>query len=166
MLLQQPTQTPPEALATAPSEEANEFLTFRLGQQEYGMEILKVQEIRSWEQPTKIVNAPNFIKGEINLRGKIVPIIDMRVKFSLSDPSYDTFTVLIILNVGGRIVGIVADAVSDVLTLGPHQIRPVPDFFSTFDTQCITGLGTVDKRMLILVDIEKLVTGADRVLLA
>lgn len=163
MPLQQATQMRPEAPAA--SGDANEFLTFRLGREEYGMEILKVQEIRSWEEPTRIANAPDFIKGVINLRGVIVPIIDMRVKFRLGDPSYDTFTVLLILNVAGRTVGIVVDAVSDVLTLGPNQIRPAPDFFSTFDTHCITGLGTVDQRMLILVDIEKLMTGADRVLI-
>ena len=144
--------------------QANEFLTFRLGNEEYGMEILKVQEIRSWEQPTTIANAPGFIKGVINLRGIIVPIVDMRIKFNLGSAEYDQFTVVIILNIAGRIVGMVVDSVSDVITLTADQIRPAPNFSSSFDTQYITGLGSVEQRMLILVDIEKLMTGADMAL--
>jgi purine-binding chemotaxis protein CheW len=149
------------AASTAAAAQANEFLTFRLGQEEYGIEILKVQEIRGWEQPTTIANAPAFIKGVINLRGTIVPIVDMRIKFNLGEASYDTFTVVIILNVARRIVGMVVDSVSDVITLGAEQVRPAPTFSSSFDTQYITGLGTVDERMLILVDIEELMTSAD-----
>jgi len=164
-MLQPPTQKGTEAPAAAVSEGGNEFLAFRLGKEEYGMEILKVQEIRNWEEPTTIANAPAFIKGVINLRGIIVPIVDMRIKFNLGKAEYDQFTVVIILNVAGRTIGIVVDAVSDVLTLGPDQIRPAPDFSSTFDTQYINGLGTVDQRMLILVDIEKLMTGADMALM-
>lgn len=144
--------------------ESSEFLTFRLGREEYGIEILKVQEIRRWEQPTAIANSPEFIKGVINLRGIIVPIVDMRVKFGLGETRYDMFTVVIILNVAGRIVGIVVDAVSDVLTLAANQIRPAPDFSAAFDTRYITGLGMVENRMLILVDIEKLMTSGDMAL--
>ena len=164
MMLQQATQ-PNAAGAAAGAAQANEFLSFRLGKEEYGMEILKVQEIRSWEQPTTIANAPAFIKGVINLRGVIVPIVDMRIKFNLGSAAYDQFTVVIILNVAGRIVGMVVDSVSDVITLAAEQIRPAPDFSSTFDTQYITGLGTVENRMLILVDIEKLMTSADMALM-
>lgn len=152
------------AARLAAGGQANEFLTFRLGAEEYGIDILKVQEIRRWEQPTTIANSPNFIKGVINLRGIIVPIIDMRIKFSLGDAKYDEFTVVIILNVAGRIVGIVVDSVSDVTTLSANQISPAPNFSASFDTQYITGLGTLDNRMLILVDIEKLMTGADMAL--
>ena len=144
--------------------EVNEFLTFRLGREEYGIEILKVQEIRRWEQPTSIANAPAFIKGVINLRGTIVPIVDMRIKFSLGEASYDMFTVVIILNVAGRIVGMVVDAVSDVITLSSEQIRPAPDFSAAFDTRYITGLGTLENRMLIMVNIEKLMISADMAL--
>ncbi len=144
---------------------ANEFLTFRLGSEEYGIEILKVQEIRGWEQPTTIANAPHFIKGVINLRGTIVPIVDMRIKFNLGEADYNSFTVVIILNVMGRIVGMVVDSVSDVITLGAEQTRPAPDFSSTFDTKYITGLGTVDERMLILVDIERLMSSNDMALM-
>ena len=144
---------------------SNEFLSFKLGSEEYGIEILKVQEIRSYEAVTHIANAPEFIKGVVNLRGIIVPIVDMRIKFNLGKAEYDQFTVVIILNVAGRVVGMVVDGVSDVITLSAGQMKPAPDFSSsTFDTQYITGLGTLDSRMLILVDIEKLMGGADMAL--
>ena len=145
---------------TAPQE----FLTFTLGKEEYGIEILKVQEIRSYEVVTTIANAPEFIKGVVNLRGTIVPIVDMRIKFQLGDVDYTQFTVVIILNVAGRVVGMVVDSVSDVISLTSSQIRPAPNFSSTFDVRYITGLGTVDNRMLILVDIEKLMSGSDMAL--
>ena len=145
--------------------EREEFLTFTLGKEEYGIEILKVQEIRSYEQVTTIANAPEFIKGVVNLRGVIVPIVDMRIKFNLGQAEYDQFTVVIILNVAGRVVGMVVDGVSDVISLGPEQIRPAPDFSSSFDTDYITGLGTIEERMLILVDIEKLMCGSDMALM-
>ena len=149
-------------MAEAPSWE---FLTFRLGAESYGIEILKVQEIRGYETPTAIASAPAFIKGVINLRGVIVPVLDLRVKFHLAQASYDEFTVVIIFNVAGRVVGVVVDSVSDVLTLAVGIIRPAPEFASaTFDTQYITGLATVDDRMLILLDIERLMTGADMAL--
>ncbi len=152
--------------AGADGRMANEFLTFKLGKEEYGIEILKVQEIRGYEAVTAIANAPEFIKGVVNLRGIIVPIVDMRIKFNLGKAEYDQFTVVIILNVAGRVVGMVVDAVSDVMQLAAEKIRPAPDFSSaTFDTKYITGLGTLDERMLILVDIEKLMSGADMALM-
>jgi len=143
----------------------NEYLTFTLGQEEYGVDILKVQEIRGYEAVTKIANAPDFIKGVANLRGTIVPIVDMRIKFNLGEPEYNAFTVVIILNVAGRVVGMVVDSVSDVIELKADQIRPAPDFSSSFDTRYITGLGTVDERMLILVDIERLMSAAGMALI-
>ena len=142
-----------------------EFLSFTLGKEEYGIDILKVQEIRSYEQPTTIANAPAFIKGVVNLRGVIVPIVDMRIKFNLASAEYNDLTVVIVLNVAGRVVGMVVDAVSDVISLAAEQIRPAPDFSSSFDVKYITGLGTVDERMLILVDIEKLMSGSDMALM-
>jgi purine-binding chemotaxis protein CheW len=148
----------------APVSQNNEFLTFRLGEEEYGIDILKVQEIRSYETVTTIANAPEFIKGVVNLRGVIVPIVDMRIKFRLGDVAYDQFTVVIILNVAGRVVGMVVDSVSDVITLTREQIRPAPEFGAALDTAYIIGLGAVDKRMLILMDIEKLMTGQDMAL--
>jgi purine-binding chemotaxis protein CheW len=144
---------------------ARDYLTFTLGREEYGVDILKVQEIRGYEKPTTIANAPAFIKGVVNLRGTIVPIVDLRIKFKLGEVKYDQFTVVIILNVAGRVVGVVVDGVSDVVGLAAEQMRPAPDFSSSFDTQYITGLGTVDERMLILVDIEKLMSGADMALM-
>jgi len=143
----------------------NEYLTFTLGAEEYGVDILKVQEIRGYEAVTRIANAPAFIKGVSNLRGTIVPIVDMRIKFNLGEPEYNAFTVVIILNVAGRVVGMVVDSVSDVIELKPEQIRPTPDFSSSFDTKYITGLGTVDQRMLILVDIERLMSASDMALI-
>ena len=140
--------------------EGREFLTFRLGAEEYGIEILKVQEIRGWEAPTAIANTPAFIKGVINLRGIIVPIVDLRLKFK-GEAKYDSFTVVIILSVARRVLGIVVDAVSDVITLSPQQMRPAPEFGGSIDTRFITGLGTVGDRMLILADIERLMTSKD-----
>ena len=148
----------------AVAKQANEFLTFTLGHEEYGVEILKVQEIRSYEAPTTIANAPTFLKGVVNLRGVIVPIVDMRIKFGLSKAEYNQFTVVIILNVAHRVVGMVVDSVSDVLQLSGEQIREAPQFGASLDTEYITGLGTVDERMLILIDIEKLMTSNDMAL--
>jgi len=150
--------------AAAAARQANEFLTFTLGHEEYGVEILKVQEIRSYEAPTTIANAPPFLKGVVNLRGVIVPIIDMRIKFGLPNPEYNQFTVVIILNVAHRVVGMVVDSVSDVMQLSGEQIREAPQFGASLDAEYITGLGTVDKRMLILIDIEKLMTSSDMAL--
>ena len=138
-----------------------EFLSFRLGTEEYGIDILKVQEIRGYDAVTRIANTPEFLKGVINLRGTIVPIIDLRIKFGLGNPVYDEFTVVIILNVASRIVGVVVDSVSDVLTLTDEQMRPAPEFSAALDTQYVTGLGAIDDRMLILVDIEKLIGSRD-----
>jgi purine-binding chemotaxis protein CheW len=147
--------------AAAEAGQVREFLSFRLGAEEYGIEILKVQEIRGWEVPTSIANTPAFIKGVINLRGIIVPIVDLRLKFNLGEAKYDEFTVVIVLNIANRVVGAVVDAVSDVITLGPQQIRPAPEFSAALDTRFIVGLGTIEQRMLILLDIERLMTSRD-----
>jgi purine-binding chemotaxis protein CheW len=146
---------------TGSSAVGNEFLTFTLGKEEYGIDILKVQEIRGYDAVTAIANTPDFIKGVINLRGIIVPIVDMRIKFHLGKVEYDQFTVVIILNVANRVVGMVVDGVSDVITLTPDQVKAAPEFGSAIDTQYVMGLGTVDERMLILVDIERLMTSSD-----
>jgi len=132
-----------------------------MGSEEYGIEILKVQKIRGYDAITQIANSPEFIKGVVNLRGIIVPIVDMRIKFRLGNATYDQFTVVIILNVAGRVMGMVVDAVSDVLTLQAEQMRPAPGLGSVIDTEYIMGLGTVDERMLILIDIEKLMGSSD-----
>lgn len=141
--------------------ESRELLTFTLGSEEYGLDILKVQEIRGYDAVTTIANAPEFIKGVINLRGIIVPIVDLRIKFHLGRVEYDQFTVVIILNVADRVVGIVVDGVSDVIALTAEQMKPAPEFSTTMDTQFIMGLGTVDERMIIVMDIEKLLSSRD-----
>jgi purine-binding chemotaxis protein CheW len=138
-----------------------EFLAFTLGKEEYGIDILKVQEIRGYETVTRIANSPDFIKGVVNLRGIIVPIVDMRIKFNLGEPTYDQFTVVIILNIAGRVVGMVVDSVSDVTTLSPEQVKPAPEMGSALNTEYLIGLGTLDERMLILVDIDKLMSSEE-----
>ena len=145
---------------------ALEFLAFTLGQEEYGIDIQKVQELRGYDTVTRIANAPEHIKGVVNLRGIIVPIIDMRIKFNLGTPTYDQFTVVIILNMASRVMGMVVDSVSDVITLSPEQIRPAPEMGSVLDTDYLIGLGTLDERMLILVDIDKLMTSDEMGLIA
>ena len=138
-----------------------EFLTFRLGAEEYGIDILKVQEIRSYEQPTRIANAPSFIKGVVNLRGVIVPIVDLRLKLGCETAEYNGFTVVIVLNVKGRVVGTVVDSVSDVLALDKDTIKSAPEMNSAVDTSFITGIGSVADRMLILMDIEGLMASEE-----
>lgn len=145
--------------------DGHEFLVFTLGEEEYGIDILKVQEIRGYDTVTRIAGAPEFIKGVINLRGIIVPIVDMRIKFRLGRVAYDTQTVVIILNVAGRVVGMVVDGVSDVLTLPGAAIKAPPEFGAALATEYITGLGTVEGRMLILIDIEQLMTSDDMALI-
>lgn len=139
----------------------SEYLTFTLGNEEYGLDILKVQEIRGYDPVTHIANAPEFIKGVINLRGVIVPIVDMRIKFKAGEPTYHEFTVVIIMNVLGRVIGMVVDGVSDVVALSPEQIKEAPEMGAAMDTDYITGLGTVNDQMLILVDIEKLMSSEE-----
>ncbi|ATZ11834.1 chemotaxis protein CheW [Erwinia amylovora] len=142
-----------------------EFLVFTLGEEEYGIDILKVQEIRGYDQVTRIANTPAFIKGVTNLRGVIVPIIDLRIKFAQPDVEYNDNTVVIVLNLEQRVVGIVVDGVSDVLSLTQDQIRPSPEFAVTMSTEYLTGLGALGERMLILVDIEKLLGSEDMALM-
>ena len=155
-----------EAARAAASGAGGEFLTFRLGAEEYGIDILKVQEIRSYEQPTRIANAPAFIKGVVNLRGVIVPIVDLRLKLGCESVEYNSFTVVIVLNVRGRVVGAVVDSVSDVLELPATAIRPAPPMASNgADNACLTGIGSVGERMLILMDIEALMSSPDMGLL-
>ena len=140
---------------------AQEYLTFTLGAEEYAIDILKVQEIRGYESPTTIANAPEFLKGVINLRGTIVPIVDLRIKFRVGKAEYTPFTVVIILNIGKRVMGIVVDGVSDVIQLNADSLHPAPEFGSILDTRYLLGLGTVEERMIIMVDIEELMTSQE-----
>jgi purine-binding chemotaxis protein CheW len=140
---------------------SKEFLAFNLGAEEFGIDILKVQEIRCYEKPTRMAGVPAFIKGVVNLRGVIVPIVDLRIKFELPEVEYNDFTVVIVLNLQGRVVGIVVDGVSDVTSLQPDQIKPAPEFSSHLETAHVIGLGTLEERMLILMDIERLMSSPD-----
>lgn len=146
------------------AQSAREYLTFRLGKEEYGIDILKVQELRGYESPTRIAHAPHFIKGVVNLRGTIIPIVDLRLKFNCDNAAYDAFTVVIILNLQGRVVGVVVDSVSDVLQLAPENYRDAPTVQSAIDNDSVIGLGSLGERMLILIDIEKLMANPDMAL--
>ena len=143
-----------------------ELLTFTLGHESYALDILKVQEIRGYETPTRIANTPDFIKGVVNLRGHIVPIVDLRLKLGVGEVRYDASTVVIILNVLKRVVGMVVDGVSDVVSIPAETIKPAPEFGASLDTRYIQGLATLGDHLLILVDIERLMGSQDMALLA
>ncbi|MES2825749.1 MAG: chemotaxis protein CheW [Pseudomonadota bacterium] len=146
--------------ATA-TQKDQEFLTFSLGDENYALDILAVKEIRGYESVTKIANAPPFIKGVINLRGDIVPIVDLRIKFNVGAATYDEFTIVIVLHIANRIVGIVVDGVSDVVSLNKNQLRPAPDFGVSFDSHYLLGLATINEQMIILVDINELISSEE-----
>jgi purine-binding chemotaxis protein CheW len=156
--------TPIEQRDHAKAAGLQQFLAFQLGAEEYGIDILRVQEIRAYEKATRIPNTPDFMKGVINLRGVIVPVVDLRMKFGLETAEYNDVTVVVVLNVADRTVGVVVDSVSDVLSLAPGDIRPAPEFTASVDNAFVRGLATLDRRMLIIADIERLMTGADMAL--
>lgn len=151
---------------SASKAQADEYLTFQLGKEEYGIDILKVQEIRSYEQPTRMAQAPDFIKGIIDLRGVIVPIVDLRLKLQCASAEYTAFTVVIILNVRGTVMGVVVDAVADVVALTREAIKPAPQFQSQLDAAFVTGIARMGERMLIMMDIESLLDNDEMGLVA
>jgi purine-binding chemotaxis protein CheW len=151
---------------TATREGTREVLVFILGAEEYGVDILKVQEIRGYEKVTPIPSAPAYLKGIVNLRGVIVPLVDMRVRFGLAEPRYDSTTVVVILRVAGRIIGLVVDAVSDVVHLAPNDVKEAPALGAVVDSSFLAGLATRDDRMILLLDIEKLLSSGEMNLLA
>jgi purine-binding chemotaxis protein CheW len=151
---------------TSRGKEISEFLSFRLGNEDYAIDILTVREIRAFEKPTRIANTPAFICGVINLRGVIVPIVDMRIKFDLPNPEYDSLTAVIILNIANRLVGIVVDTVMDVLPLKASEICPAPEFNSRIQASFVRGLAPMKDRMLILMDIQALISSPDMALVA
>ncbi|MDV6319090.1 chemotaxis protein CheW [Chromohalobacter sp. HP20-39] len=153
-----------QAAEAAIDTQSQEYLVFSLGSEEYAVDILKVQEIRGYENVTRIANAPDFIKGVTNLRGVIVPIVDLRIKFHLDKVEYEGQTVVIVVNVADRVVGIVVDGVSDVMTLSADQIKPAPEFGETLSADYLSGLGSLEDRMLVIVDIEKLLTSEEMAL--
>ena len=148
-------------MSTNSNDVSHEFLAFKLGPEEYGVDILSVQEIRGYDTVTRVPEAPEYIKGVINLRGVIVPVVDLRLKFKLGNASYDEFTVMIVLNLKGKVIAAVVDGVSDVVRVEPAEIRPTPEFGGIIDTRFISGIATVGERMLILLDIEALILSAD-----
>jgi purine-binding chemotaxis protein CheW len=154
------TESRPQAGA-APAKDDLEMLAFRLGGEEYGIDIQAVQELRGYDAVTRIANAPACLMGIVNLRGVIVPIVDMRIKFKLAAPTYDQFTVVIIVNVAQRVMGMVVDSVSDVITLGAEQIKPAPRIGAGADADHLVGIGTLEQRMLILLDLDKLLSADD-----
>lgn len=140
------------------STEVRQFLAFTLGEEEYGLDLLQVQELREYEKVTQIANAPAFLKGVVNLRGIIVPIMDMRIKLGFDNVIYNELTVVIILNIRGRTVGMVVDSVSDVINLSPQDLKPAPEMGTVVGADYLIGLGTVDERMIILVDIDRMLS--------
>jgi purine-binding chemotaxis protein CheW len=146
---------------TATREATREVLVFVLGNEEYGVDILKVQEIRGYEKVTPIPASPPYLKGVVNLRGIIVPVIDLRVKFGMADPRYDSFTVVIVLRIGAQTVGIVVDGVSDVVRLAPSDVKAAPQLGSVVDASFLAGLATHDARMILLMDIEKFLSSGE-----
>lgn len=145
----------------AAAQEISEYLTFRLGREEYGIDILQVQEIRSYEEPTRMVGTPGFIKGVINLRGAIVPIIDLRIKLGCDKVEYDDFTVVIFLDIADTTMGVVVDAVADVAQLAREQIKPAPHFEGQLDAAFVRGIASVGQRMLILINMQALLSASE-----
>ena len=142
-------------------QDSQEFLVFTLGDEQYGVDILKVQEIRAYENITAIANTPDFIKGVTNLRGIIVPIVDLRIKFALESAEYTDQTVVIVVDIGEQIIGLVVDGVSDVLTLTADQIKPAPAAGMSLSSDYIAGLGSLEDQMIVLMDVEALLSNGD-----
>lgn len=157
----------PMNIQSSSDSESGQFLTFMLAGEEYGVDILRVQEIKGWDSATPIPNVPEFIRGVINLRGTIVPIVDLRRRFLLETIEYGKTTVVVVLKVRGergeRTMGFVVDAVSDVYNVAKDQLRPPPDFGATVSTEFVKGLATIDTKMVILLDIDRLIdAGAEQ----
>lgn len=144
-----------------PSAATREFLAFRLGDEDYAIDILKVQEIRVFDAVTKLPGAPDYIKGVINLRGLIAPVVDLRIKFGFTEAPYNAFTVVVVLLVHERLVAVVADAVVDVVALTEEEVKPPPEFATSVNVEYVTGLATKGEHMLILLDIEKLISSQE-----
>lgn len=154
-------ETPSQKKDHSTQPEVQQFLAFTLGQEEYGLDLLQVQELREYEKVTQIANAPAFLKGVVNLRGIIVPIMDMRIKLGFENVIYNELTVVIILNIRGRTVGMVVDSVSDVINLSPEHLKPAPEMGTAVGTDYLIGLGTIDDRMIILVDIDSMMSSSE-----
>jgi purine-binding chemotaxis protein CheW len=145
--------------------DGSQYLTFRLGREEYGVEILKVQEIKGYSAITPVPNTPAYLKGVMNLRGTIVPVADLRAKFGMAEAEYNQFSVIIVLTVGAKVMGLIVDAVSDVLNIPRADIQPTPDFGGEVDAQFISGMAKAGDKLVVLLDIDR-VLGADEAALA
>jgi purine-binding chemotaxis protein CheW len=141
--------------------DGSQYLTFRLGQEEYGVEILKVQEIKGYSAITPVPNTPAYFKGVMNLRGTIVPVVDLRAKFGMPEAEYNQFTVIIVLMVGTKVMGLIVDAVSDVLNIPKKDIQPTPDFGAQVDAQFINGMAKAGDKLVVLLDIDRVLGGAE-----
>ncbi len=154
----------PEIIGMDTSADSSQYLTFILSDEEYGVDILRVQEIKGWDTVTLIPNTPGYIKGVINLRGTIVPIIDLRLRFNLDSVNYSPLTVVIVLKIVSeddeRVMGIVVDGVSDVYNVSEDQMKPPPDFGNVVNVDYVKGLATVDEKMIIVLDIDHLLTSS------
>jgi purine-binding chemotaxis protein CheW len=152
-------------MSTEHTNTTNKYLTFVLATEEYAVDILRVQEIKGWSKVTPIPNTPDYIRGVINLRGTIVPIIDLRLRFSLDRLDYGQMTVVVVVKVVSgsreRIMGIVVDAVSDVYDVAENEIKPPPDFGSVISMEFIRGLATVNEKMVIILDIDRLLNSGE-----
>ncbi len=146
--------------------DGSQYLTFRLGQEEYGVEILKVQEIKGYSAITPIPNTPAYLKGVMNLRGTIIPVVDLRSKFAMQEAEYNQFTVIIVVTVGSRIMGLIVDAVSDVLNIPKADIQATPDFGGQVDVQYINGMAKAGEKLVVLLDIDRVMGAADMSALA
>jgi purine-binding chemotaxis protein CheW len=156
-------EAPMEQLDTLSSQisfatDGNQYLTFTLGEEEYGVEILKVQEIKGYSAVTPIPNTPPYIRGVMNLRGTIIPVMDLRAKFGLAATAYNQFTVIIVVLVGTKVVGVIVDAVSDVLNIPSTDIQAAPDFGAQVETRFISGMAKAGEKLIVLVDIEKVIS--------
>lgn len=140
---------------TSFATDGGQYLTFRFDEEEYGVEILTVQEIRGYSTVTPIPNTPAYLKGVMNLRGAIVPVVDLRAKFAMAEAAYTQFTVIIVLTVGTRVMGLVVDAVSDVLNIAPSDIQATPEFGAEVDTRFIRGMAKAGEKLVVLLDIPK-----------
>ncbi|RMH05936.1 MAG: chemotaxis protein CheW, partial [Nitrospirae bacterium] len=146
------------AQRTAMETDEQQYLTFMLGEELYGVDILKVQEIKGYTEVTRIPNTPPYIKGVLNLRGTIVPIVNLRTKFGMEEVEITAFTVIVVVVVKSRVMGIIVDSVSDVITLAGKDIQPSPEFGTKVDTSFIMGIGTAGERLVTLLDIDRVLT--------
>jgi purine-binding chemotaxis protein CheW len=139
--------------------DGSQYLTFSLGQEEYGVEILKVQEIKGYSTITPIPNTPSHVKGVMNLRGTIIPVVDLRSKLGMPTAEYSPFTVIVVVKVGNKTMGLVVDAVSDVLNIPPRDLQPTPDFGAQVDAAFISGMARAGEKLVVLLDLDRVLTG-------